>query len=191
MSKILANLTFPLKLEVGSGMNPQPGYTHLDVDPNFPDIEIVCDLAKEKIPLQDATVSDLLANHLIEHVHWRVVDSLVKEWFRVLIPGGKIFLRTPDLEFICKTYLAGKTTPEWPGDEAAAKTIFGECGPAEWANIKLFSGGDYAGNFHHLCFDFQMLEKLLKKAGFENIHRVSVTPVFSPGEIQCVANKPL
>ena len=102
-----------------------------------------------------------------------------------------IFLLTQDLVFICKTYLAQKTTPEWPGDEAAAKQIYGECGPAEWANIKLFSGGDYAGNFHSLCFDFPMLQKLLKQTGFEKIERVHITPIFSPGEIQCVANKPL
>lgn len=35
----------------------------------------------------------------------------------------------------------------------------------------LYGGQDYEYNFHYTGFDFKYLEKLLRKAGFKNIHR--------------------
>jgi predicted SAM-dependent methyltransferase len=170
-------------------MNPQPGFVHLDIDPNFPHLEIVCDLSKESIPLPDGSVSELLANHVIEHIPWRNLPFIVKEWARVIAPGGRLFLRTPDMEFICRTYLEGKTTPEWPGDEAAMVEVFGDCGPSQWAVIKLFSGQDYPSNFHYNCFDIKSMTQLLTRYGFQDVKRIAAVPVFSPGELAIEAFK--
>lgn len=192
MSKLI-NFIYPdepFKIEVGSGGNPQQGYVHVDVDESMPHLEAVCRMGKEALPFRDNCASEILSNHSIEHVHWIEVDLVVKDWLRVLAPGGKLFLRTPDLEFICKMYLAGKTTKEHPTDENNMVRIFGDVGPAEYANIKLFAGGNYAGNFHLLCFDFDMLKNLLERNGFVDVERVHIQPVFSPGEIQCIAKKP-
>ena len=108
MSKLLKPVDFskPIKLEVGSGGHPQPGYVHLDVDERMPDLHIQCDMGNEAIPLQNGSVDEILSNHSIEHVSWLKVWFVVKEWARVLKPGGKLFMRTPDLEFICRTYLS-------------------------------------------------------------------------------------
>jgi len=190
MAKILTPLQFPIKLEVGTGQNPNPGYVHLDIDPGFPHLEIVCDMSKEPIPVPDNSCSELLANHVIEHIPWRQLPFIIKEWFRVLQPGGKLFFRTPDLEFICRTYLEGKTTKEWPGDEAGMVEVFGDCGPSQWAIIKLFSGQDYPSNFHFHNLDLQSATDLLTRYGFINVNRVSVLPVYSPGELQVEAFKP-
>lgn len=191
MSQILVepNYEMPLKVEVGSGGNPQPGYYHIDVDQGMPDLHAVCRMGQEPLPLKDGSVDELLSNHSIEHVSWLTVDQVVKDWCRVLKPGARLFLRTPDLEFICKTYIAGKTTRESITDEANMVQRFGGCGPAEWANIKLFAGQNYAGNFHYFAFDWDMLKRLLERTGFEKIERLNIHPVFSPGEIQCQAFK--
>lgn len=177
------------KLEVGSGPNGISGYLHLDVRP-LPGVDVVCDFSKEVLPFGDDRFEEILSNHSIEHISFRKIPFVIKEWFRVLKPGGKVFLRTPDLEFICKTYLAGQTTPEHPNDENFITDAFGEVTPAWWANIKLFAGQDYPSNFHYLCFDFKTIKEVLKRYGFERIERVNVEPVFSPGELQVVAYKP-
>lgn len=184
------DLSVPVKIEVGSGGYPQVGYLHVDVDPGMPDLHAVCRMGKEALPFPDNCAEELLSNHSIEHVSWLDVEFVVKDWLRVLAPGGKLFLRTPDLEFICKTYLERKTTREHHVDEANMMNIFGDCGPSEWANIKLYAGQNYAGNFHLFCLDWSMLERLLKRAGYVNIQRVNIQPVFSPGEIQAQAFKP-
>lgn len=192
---LIANLNQSLdasrvKLEVGCGMNPQPGYMTLDVI-KAPHINYVCDFSKEPLPFHNDHIDEILSNHSIEHVSWRVLPFVLGEWFRVLKPGGKVFLRTPDLEFICRLYLSRKTTPEAKQDENYIhQYLSDEITPAWWANIKLFAGQDYPSNFHYLCFDFEMLKALLERMGFEKVTRVSVKPVFSPGELQVEAYKP-
>lgn len=172
------------KVEIGCGFNPQPGYIHLDIR-KLPHVDIVCDFEKDKLPFRDSEVDEIINNHVIEHVSWRNLPFILGEWHRVLKPGGRVFLRTPDLEFIVKTYLAKKTTPEWPGDENYIKiNLCDRITPAWWANIKLFAGQDYPSNFHKLCFDFEMLKELFTRFGFGNIMRLHITPIYSPGEIQ-------
>jgi predicted SAM-dependent methyltransferase len=180
----------PVKIEVGSGGNPQPGYLHVDVDPGMPGLTAVCRMGDEPLPFPDGCASEILSNHSVEHVSWLKVDSVVRDWLRVLKPGGRVFLRTPDLEFICKTYLSGRRTDEHPTDEINMFRIFGDCGHSEWANIKLFAGQNYPGNFHYFALDMDMLTRLFTKCGFINVRRLSIQPVFSPGEIQAEAFKP-
>lgn len=191
MAKVLKgfDVTRPIKLEVGSGGNPQPGYIHCDCDESMPDLHILCRMGEETLPISDGSVSELLSNHSCEHVKWVFLDALLKDWNRVLVPGGKLFLRTPDLEFICKTYLEGKTTKESPTDEAAMVRVFGECESTQWAIIKLFAGQDYLGNVHYYALDFPTLKSVLERYGFERVERLHDQPVFSPGEICAIAYK--
>lgn len=187
--KILTNFDLPCNLELGSGNNPQPGFIHLDIAEHFPQVDIVCDLSREGIPLPDNSVRRLIHNHLIEHIPWRQAPSLVREMSRVMVPGGEMIFRTPDLRFICESYLNNRITPEWPGDENAMVKIYGEMNPSNWAIIKLFSGQDYPSNFHFCCYDFETVELLLTRNGFRTVKRTSLTTEFSPGELQIIAYK--
>jgi GT2 family glycosyltransferase/ADP-heptose:LPS heptosyltransferase/predicted SAM-dependent methyltransferase len=178
------------KLEVGCGNFPQPGFIHLDVR-KFDHIDVVCDFSKEPLPYPENDLDEILSNHSIEHISWRMLPHVIGEWFRTLRPGGRVFFRTPDLEFICRTYLAGKTTPEHPSDEGyITQHLSSSVTPAWWANIKLFAGQDYPSNFHFLAFDFDMAKQVLEKFGFTRVSRLNILPVFSPGELQIEAYKP-
>lgn len=178
------------KLEVGCGNFPQPGYIHLDVR-KFDHVDVVCDFSKDRLPYPDNDLDEILSNHSIEHISWRLLPHVIKEWFRTLRPGGRVFFRTPDLEFICRTYLEGKTTPEHPTDENFIKEHLSDSiTPAWWANIKLFAGQDYPSNFHFLAFDFAMAKQTLERFGFVGVNRCNLKQVFSPGELQIEAYKP-
>lgn len=184
-------ITETKKLEVGSGHNPQPGYVHLDVRPGLPSLDKVCDFEKKKLPFPDNSFTEVLGNHVIEHISWRRLPHVVSEWARVLVPGGKLVLRTPDLYFIINRCLGGETTPEHPRDESFIKEHLtgGEITPGWWANLKLFSGQDYDANFHKVCFSFEMLADLLYRYGFTNVKREKFDVTYSPGELQVVATK--
>ena len=176
------------KLEVGCGNNPQEGYLHLDIRPGK-HIDFICDFSKDRLPFKDNTLSEILSNHSIEHVSFRQLPHVLGEWNRVLKPGGKVFFRTPDLEFICRTYLAGLMTPEHPNDESFIDKHFGQMTPTWWANIKLFAGQDYDSNFHYFCWDFKTAKECLERYGFENVKRLYLDKVYSPGELQIEAWK--
>jgi predicted SAM-dependent methyltransferase len=191
MAKILRHIDFsrPVKIEVGSGGFPQTGYLHVDIDPAMPDLDAVCEMGKEALPFPDGCAEEILSNHSIEHVSWLDAAKVVSDWARVLKVGGRLFLRTPDLDFICRMYIERKTTKEHPVDESNMVSVFGDYGSAHWANIKLFAGQNYKGNFHNFCLDMDMLTDLLKRNGFGRISRLTGEIVFSPGEICAEAFK--
>ena len=179
---------FPFRCEIGSGMSPQPGYLHVDLVAGAPSLDVLHDLSRP-LPFLDGTVNEILANHVVEHVSWRVLPRVVADFYRVTARGGKVFIRTPNLRFIAERFLAHDPTPEHPDDEKAVLDGYGQITAGLWANIKLFSGQDYPSNFHFLCMDPEDLAGLFRKAGFS---RVSLEPFgreFSPGEIQLVAEK--
>ena len=180
--------SYPFRCEIGSGMNPTPGYIHLEIMPDAPSLDIRHDIANP-LPFLSGTVRVLLANHVIEHVSWRSLPALVGEICRVLVPGGRALIRTPNLRYVAKKFVRGKTTPEHPDDEKAIEQLYGRMTPGLWANLKLFSGQDYSSNFHFLCMDPQDLADLFRRAGFRKVELVPFGREFSPGEIQLVAEK--
>lgn len=179
-----------IKIELGCGANPQPGFIACDAR-RMRGVAHVFDFGSQRFPFKDGAAAAVLMNHSIEHVSYRVLPHVLNECRRVLTPGGRLIIRTPDLRFICEMYLEGRITPEWPGDENFIADRFGEnardLSPAWWANVKLFAGQDYPGNEHRFCFDFETLEKVLRHYGFSDIKRHFDKPVFSPGEIYCEA----
>lgn len=97
------------RLILGAGKNTEkkPGDDFLDLRP-FPGIDIVYDLNKLPWPIADDHYDSICAIHLVEHL-----DSLLdfmNECFRILKPGGSLYLETPlagvnpDLEFADPTH---------------------------------------------------------------------------------------
>jgi GT2 family glycosyltransferase/predicted SAM-dependent methyltransferase len=184
-------VTLPeLKIELGGGANPQPGFVACDAR-KMPGVAHVFNFGAQRFPFKDGAAGAILMNHSIEHVSYRALPHVLKECHRVLAPGGRLIIRTPDLRFICEMYLKSEITPEWPGDENFIAANFGgdarKLSPAWWANVKLFAGQDYPGNEHRFCFDYETLKEVLARYGFGDVKRHFDKPVFSPGEIYCEA----
>lgn len=85
-----------MKLEVGAGGSPRPGYKHLDVVPGR-DIDFVC--PAWKTPLADGSVEEVYARHFLEHLSPAEADRTLREWLRLLAPGGAAHVVVPDLAF--------------------------------------------------------------------------------------------
>lgn len=194
VGKYLGNPVFrtvgrwPFRIEIGSGMFPQEGYIHLEIMPDAPSNDVVHD-ATNPLPFRSNMVSEILANHVIEHFSWRAVPVFIRELYRVLVPDGVVYLRTPNLRFICESYINGKITPEHPNDERCIRENYGKITPGMWANLKLFSGQDYPSNFHYVCWDEENLTEAFKKAGFRSAKYEKFGNEFSPGELQIIAIK--
>ena len=161
-----------IKLEIGCGRHPKEGYEHLDIQP-FPHVEYVADA--RKIPLPDLSVSEIYTSNVIEHFWWFEIGDLLKEWYRVIEVGGFITIYTPDAEFCIKQFLSG----EWKEEvEACPKEkgywwVYGSDADRNmWLNFKLH-GTNAPGNAHLTAFSQEMLENLLRQAGFKDIVRMN------------------
>lgn len=116
-----------MRLELGAGQRPTPGYLHNDVN-SFPGIDHVG--PAWTIPVADNSCEEVLALGVIEHLTFAEVRATFATVHRILEPGGVFLFDVPDLEVWCR-YLADGTDlfePEhvlatlygwqrWPGDE--------------------------------------------------------------------------
>lgn len=101
-----------MKLNLGCQIHYFDGWTNQDVVSDDPGIkaEIYCDAAK--LPLDDNSVDFIYAGHLVEHYYPDTLGDAIKEWHRVLKPGGKIVIVTPDSGMMFRLYASGQCSME-------------------------------------------------------------------------------
>ena len=81
-----------LKVDIGGGLNPYPGYLTVDTRKNA---DYVQDL-NDGIPLPDNSVGVLNASHILEHLHDKT--KIMSEIHRVLAHGGWAFIEVPSTD---------------------------------------------------------------------------------------------
>lgn len=81
-----------LKIDIGGGLNPYPGYVTVDMRQSA---DYVCDL-NDGIPLPDNSVGVLNASHILEHLHDKT--KIMGEIHRVLAHGGWAFIEIPSTD---------------------------------------------------------------------------------------------
>lgn len=164
-------LPSPRRLEIGSGMNPQRGYEHLDARPDLPDIDHVADI-RQALPFPTGTFDEVMSRSCIEHVSWREVRRVLTEWGRILKPGGRLDVWTPDFEYLCRKYLERKDDRHLdPALADEAGRALGGYDASAWAIIKMFGGQDYPENFHGAVMDEDVLTRVLQASGFAHVQR--------------------
>lgn len=142
-----------VKLDVGSGGRPAPhlGAGWLGVDAFTPaDVRAVM----WQLPFGDGTVDEIFSSHALEHVGKRQVVPTLREWRRVLKPGGRITLRVPNLEWCCRHWLEHQNTG-WDLD-----VIFGG---------QQHEGGDHKTGFTEAILRGYVAEAGLRVTGFETL----------------------
>lgn len=86
-----ADLNGLLKVDIGGGLFPKPGYLTVDKY----DADIICDL-DDGIPLPDNSVGVINASHVLEHLKDPVKS--MSEIYRVLVDGGWAFIEVPSTD---------------------------------------------------------------------------------------------
>jgi predicted SAM-dependent methyltransferase len=152
-----------VRLEIGSGEHPHPGYdVHTDVLP-LPGIQVLCRL--DRLPFADASIDALRANHVLEHQSWQLVEPTLREWARVLRPGARVDIGVPDALFIVRQWVEGA----YDTLEANHWLLGGHM------DRDAHKGSDEHGvprwiwNAHHAMFDQAWLAELLAATGFVEI----------------------
>jgi predicted SAM-dependent methyltransferase len=96
--------TYPVrKLQLGTGSNPVAEWLNTDL---LPDTyrehrnQIVFLDAAKPFPFDDMTFDYVFSEHQIEHISETDAHTMARECFRVLKPGGRVRVATPDLAVI-------------------------------------------------------------------------------------------
>ncbi|MCA9178831.1 MAG: glycosyltransferase [Planctomycetales bacterium] len=82
-----------LRLYLGAGNKRLPGYFAVDVVAGDT-VDLVHDLNVLPWPWEDSSISHIVAEDLVEHLEINLIQFCNEAW-RVLRPGGELFVRTP------------------------------------------------------------------------------------------------
>jgi predicted SAM-dependent methyltransferase len=152
-----------IRLHIG-GRQSHPDWKILDVQ-SRPEVDYVSDASKLNL-FEDDSVDAIYSSHVLEHFHYKINDEVfntLKEWHRVLRPGGKLLISVPDLKTICELYLKTNLVPE--EKFRLMGIIFG-------GQVNLY-------DVHKVGFDFDILGMYLKWTGFEQWEQVSEFNLFN------------
>lgn len=100
--KILRNryLDEKLKLNIGAGYLHIDGYLSLDLYNETADIK--SDIIN--IPFKENSIEEIVSFHVLEHVLPTTVEEAIKEWYKLLMPGGKLIIELPNILAICDDF---------------------------------------------------------------------------------------
>jgi len=91
-----------MKLHLGSGRRFLQGFTHVDLE-KFPHVDYVGGIDNLS-QFDDYSVDEIYCSHALEYFDRYMVGSVLKEWYRVLKKGAKLYVTVPDFDALVKVY---------------------------------------------------------------------------------------
>lgn len=184
-----------MKIEIGGGRQPAPGFTNIDIA-TFPEVDIVGDVRAIFTPDVDIAAYPALerfqepeiathirAIHFVEHVPWIYQQAMFGWFWTLLQSGGSLEVATPNFRYIVQVYLKrrgwsiqrffsrlrGQTVPLFPDtDHALIETNRNAHDLTLWTNYKIFSGCGL-GDYHHCGYDKTLMEYMLSKQTWKTV----------------------
>lgn len=137
-----------LRLHLGCGEIDHPGFVNVDgIDrPHVHHVQRI-DLLKR---FATGAADLIYCSHALEHFGHRHATRVLREWYRVLSPGGWLCLSVPDFDAMVGMY---------------------DHSNHDMGHIiqPLFGAQDYPFNFHYNAFNEASLKALLLKVGFKTV----------------------
>jgi hypothetical protein len=82
-----------MRLYLGAGLKRLDGYLHVDISA-CEGIDVVHDLDQIPWPWEENSIQAIVAEDVVEHLEINLIEFCEEAW-RVLAPGGELFVRTP------------------------------------------------------------------------------------------------
>jgi SAM-dependent methyltransferase len=98
-----------LKLHLGCGDLRYSGYINCDISGN---VDKIYDITKRS-EWSDNSIDHITCHHVLEHVHYRSIPKVLKEWHRILKIGGIVDIGMPDINLLCKDWLEATEERRW------------------------------------------------------------------------------
>jgi len=147
-------MTKKQRLNLGCGTKIRKHFINIDIRP-LPGVDIVADV--RKLPFEDESCSKIIADDILEHLPTPDIPSTLLHWYNLLAPGGKLIIKTPNLETITYRYSIGEIN-----SEEMVRLIFGN--------------QDYPENIHKTGFTPNLIRRLCHKLNIKEPEIVGSLP---------------
>ena len=185
----MSNKNSLVRLNLGCGGRPLPGYINIDMDSldqireryphqSFEEDLVVVNYDIFNLPFEKNSVDEIKAEGLIEHLPFIDEPKFFKEVVRVLKPGGLLYLSTVDFEKVIKQWLEAKD--DWQdfyrNDQEAIlnQHWFGTYSYGtdnRWGYLvaTLFGSQNGDGQFHTNCYSEAKLRAICRKMNLQDV----------------------
>ena len=146
-----------MKLHLGCGNRHIPGFVNIDIQKSGV-VDVVSDVMK--LPYEENSIDLIYSCSMLEHfgrnnklTFFRNTSwiDVIEYWYKLLKPGGELYVSVPDFEAICLEYLKNKNIVDIMGIA--------------------IGGQKNEEDLHGMLFDFDILYDGLKLVGFSSICR--------------------
>ena len=146
-------------LNVGCGPFPDDNFINLDYAWT-PQLDVCWDIVKKPYPFPDQSFEGIFTEHCLEHIPFDKCLENLKEFYRLLKPGGTVRIIVPDGEIYCDLYEKRKTDP-------SVTLPYGENEGTAMISINRI----FRNHGHLFIYDFETFKYLLMQAGFTVINK--------------------
>lgn len=158
------------KLQIGAGHRGRSSWLCSDINPTLG--KIIYLNAARPLPFEDKIFDYIFSEHMIEHISYKQGVELLQECCRIIRPGGKIRITTPDLEVILGLHTSSPSDSQkeyikWITDKYIGGNSY---------NAPLVISNAFQNWGHQFLYDKDTLESALKQAGFADLKQ------YRPGE---------
>jgi len=156
------------KLQIGAGSNNPTGWLNSDIEPTSQQAYID---ASKPMPFADGSFTYIFGEHVIEHLTYE--DGLVffKEAHRILAPGGKIRMVTPNL----LQYVALFSEPDPEHSPKTGHFVQRKLEAQDWAKTSdpasVILNNQMRWFGHQFLYTPALLRSSMEKAGFTQIRQ--------------------
>ena len=147
-----------LRLHLGSGTVRLDGWLNIDLE--TPQADLHCDI-RRPLPFPSGSARLIYHEHVMEHITLDEALICLRDWHRLLEPGGVLRIATPDLTYLVERYGGDWRDQEWLRlpEYRFIQTR------AQMMNVAFRWWG------HQYLYDGEELEGHLAEAGFAPIRR--------------------
>jgi predicted SAM-dependent methyltransferase len=152
------------KLHIAASNNLLPGWLNTDISLSHKSL-VYMD-ATNQFPFDNNTFDYILAEHMIEHITYAGAQFMLRECFRVMKPGGRIRVATPDLRVLLALHEREKNPAQREYIEWAVTRFLPEvreCKEVHVINNFFQSWG------HQFLYDQETLIQAFSSAGFHGL----------------------
>lgn len=172
--------TTHLRLNIGCGANPLPGWINIDRVARAPGV--LTDIDVTTLPYPDGSLDEVLAEHVFEHFSFAEEGLVWLEMARALRSGGCLTIEVPDFEWVCRSFLDAQD--QWTDFYIVGHPDhYAGCGRSldqRWGILQtmFFGNQNGAGQFHRTGYTEAKLRAIAAHLGFKSI---DIDRVFNKG----------
>jgi len=155
------------------------GFVNLDL---FPPADVIWD-CRYGLPFSNETFNFIFSEHFLEHLDFPIsVKKILSEIYRVLKPGGKVFIGVPDAGKVIKAYSSSdknfldKLRKKSYNHRYPSIELYGDIDIVNYVFRDQIDNPNYT--IHYWAYDEENLKNILFSIGFRKIKKAKFNSTY-------------